>query len=101
MTFEDKKELWRSRDAMQAFKNKTPWEQLPITIGHGSSSHHPERKGGMTTCDIVLWVKFWDTWFQPYGRFEHDQIKAMYDVCVNDTQVQCLFEMLSCKKSHP
>lgn len=99
MTHEERMLEFAAKTGIEAFREKTPWDQLPVIIGHGSSSHHPERKGGMTTSDIVLWVKFYGKWFRPYGRFDANQIKAMYDLCHNDIQVQSLFEMLSCEMS--
>jgi hypothetical protein len=101
MNYEEKMQKYAAKNGMQMFKEKTPWEELPVMIGHGSSTHHPERKGGITTCDIVTWVKFYDTWFRPYGRFEGGQIKAMWELCINDNQVQALFEMLSCVSDKP
>lgn len=97
MTYEEKMEKYAAKTGWDVFKTKTPWGELPVMIGNGSSSHHPEKRGGVTTCDIVLWVKFYDTWFRPYGRFDGSQIMAMYELCHNDQQVQALFEMLSCK----
>lgn len=48
-----------------------------IKIGTGSSSHHPERKGGMTTCDIVTWVCYDGVWFRPLVR---SQLKIWDDI---------------------
>lgn len=39
-----------------------------IKIGTGSSTHHPERKGGMSTCDIRTWVCYDGDWFIPNTR---------------------------------
>lgn len=89
---------WYSKTGIDAFRTKTSLSEAPIDFGYGSSTHYPGKKGGVTTCDIVLWVYFYDRWFRPYGRFEIDQIEAMYDVCRNDNQVIALFEMLSCER---
>lgn len=48
-----------------------------IKIGTGSSSHHPERKGGMTTCDIVTWMCYDCAWFRPLIR---SQLKIYEDL---------------------
>lgn len=93
----EQREAWSKKTARDAFRTKTPFAEAPIRIGHGSSTHYPGKKGGVTTSDIVLWVYFWDTWFRPYGGFDSTQIKSMYELCHNDNQVQALFEMLSCK----
>lgn len=48
-----------------------------VKIGTGSSSHHPERKGGMGTCDIKTWVCFDGVWFIPLIR---SQLKIWNDL---------------------
>lgn len=98
MTHEEKTIKFIKKDFQDKFSTKTPYEELPFKIGYGSSSHHPERKGGITTCDIVLWCKFIDRdWFRPYGNFTMGQIEDMMQICSNDNQVVSLIEMLSIK----
>lgn len=48
-----------------------------VKIGTGSSSHNPERKGGMTTSDIVTWVCYDGVWFRPLIR---SQLKIWEDI---------------------
>lgn len=98
MIHEEKTEKWNKRDARDMFKNKSAIVDMPLRLEYGSSTHHPERKGGVTTCDIVLWCKWTDNeWFKPYGRFHKEQIINMIDICRNDQQVESLMEMLSCE----
>lgn len=95
---QEKTEKWNNRDGMDMFRNKSPYEDIPIWVGHGSSSHHPQRKGGITTSDIVVWCRFADSqWFRPYGGFNGQQIQQLIEICDNDSQVERMVEMLSCK----
>lgn len=99
MTHQEKTERWNSRNAMDMFRNKSVLEVIPLWIGWGSSSHHPERKGGVTTHDMKMWCKFGDNdWFVPYGQFDQQQIEKMVGLCRNDQQVESLMEMLMSKR---
>lgn len=90
---------YESKNAMEAFKSKTPFEELPLLMMHGSGSRNPEdrRKGGIVTCDFKLWIKFCDQWFKPYGNFGKGQIQEMIEICINDNQIDALMSMLSSK----
>lgn len=98
MTHQEKSEKWDKRDARDMFRNKSSLEEIPLWIDWGSSSHHPERKGGVTTCDFKMWCKFGSNeWFVPYGQFDQEQIEKMVEICRNDQQVERLIEMLMSK----
>lgn len=99
MSHEEKTLKFTSQSSWDIFKQKTPLHELPLRMEIGSSTHHPDKKGGMTTCDIVMWCKFldWD-WFKPYGDFNPTQIEAMIDICNNDSQIISLMELLSAKR---
>lgn len=99
MNYQDKVKAFINKDARQAFKEKTPLHELPLKLQFGSSTHNPDRKGGMTTNDMVLWCKFLDSdWFRPYGTFNKAQILQMVEICINDNQVVALMELLAAKK---
>ena len=99
MTYQEKLDKFLAKNARESFNSKTEFTELPLEMRMGSSTHHPDRKGGMSTSDIVLWVKFLDSdWFRPYGGFNMSQIKAMCDICKNDNQIISLMELLAAQK---
>jgi hypothetical protein len=98
MDWEEKVKAFESKNAREAFKTKTSFEELPLRFAHDSSIAHPEMDVDMKTADLVLWVKFLDKWFRPYGSFNQEQITKMVNVCSNDNQILALMELLSASK---
>lgn len=87
-------EAFNKRSAMDLFKKKSNADDLPIWVGIGSSSHHPEREGGITTCDIKVWMKcFGSDWFHPYGGFSASQVMEMISVCHSDQQILAICQL--------
>ena len=100
MTFEEKLKKFSGKNARERFYSKTPIKELPIKMGSGSSTHHPEAEGGFTTCDFKFWLKFLDSdWFIPYDFGTRKQILALIDVCANDNQIISLMELLAAKRN--
>lgn len=95
MDYQEKVKKFRNKNTRESFRNRTPIDELPIQFTLGSSSHTPEQKVQIETSDLVLWCKFLDVWFRPYGGFSYEQIMKMVEVCENDLQVESLMEMLS------
>jgi hypothetical protein len=100
LSFEEKCSLFFSKNSRESLNTKTPFEQLPLKLEFGSSSHHPEKKEGMSTCDIKLWVKFLDSdWFIPYTYRSKSQIISAIEICSNDNEIVALMELLSATRS--
>ncbi len=98
MTYEEKTKMFNTKDARELSSEKTLFEYLPLEMKTGSSTHNPDRKGGVTTCDIVLYIRFAGSdWFRPYGRMPAEVIEKFVKACNYDIQVISLMEMLSAK----
>lgn len=101
MTYEEKQEkfLAKLKNIRLALRSeRTPLDEIPLKFSLGSSSHTPEQEVQFQTSDIVLWVKFLDKWFRPYGQFNQEQIEKMVEICDNDNQVVSLMELLSANR---
>ena len=101
LTYEEKVERFLAKNGRERFRTKTELELLPIKMGNGSSSHHPEAKGGISTSDFKFWIKFLDgDWFIPYDFGNKEQILSLIAICNNDSQITSLMELLSAKREY-
>ena len=98
LTYEEKVKIFNSKTVRETLNKATKFDELPIVLGFGSSTHHPEKKGGMTTCDFKLWCKFGGSnWFIPNVFRSQCQIKDVINLCSNDNEIVALMELLSAK----
>ena len=64
-----------------------------IKIGFGSSTHHPERKGGMSTCDSKTWICYDGEWFIPKTRSIFSLCKDIQDIR-NEEDLEVYIELI-------